>query len=177
MDKLREAAREVVRQHSMECLSDKTVEALREALAEPQVDWKEEAMRLGGLNAKHVGELRKLEAEQAEQELLMITPGGGAFPFAVVGEIEQAEQEPVAWAYMDADGSFMDALNHQHGAYQTPLYTTPPSVEAAVKAMRDKVETIAHNIGEFAGVVGSQEQCDTLNGYVTELFAAIRSMK
>ena len=25
----------------------------------------------------------------------MITPGGGAFPFAVVGEIEQEEQEPV----------------------------------------------------------------------------------
>ena len=41
---------------------------LREALAEPQVDWQEEAMRLGGLNAKHVGELRKLKAEQAEQE-------------------------------------------------------------------------------------------------------------
>ena len=42
--------------------------ALREALAEPQVDWYEEAMRLAGLNAKHVGELRKLEAEQTEQE-------------------------------------------------------------------------------------------------------------
>ena len=26
----------------------------------------------------------------------MITPGGGAFPFAVVGELEQAEQEPMA---------------------------------------------------------------------------------
>ena len=42
--------------------------ALREALSEQQVDWKEEAMRLAGLNAKNVGELRKLEAEQAEQE-------------------------------------------------------------------------------------------------------------
>ena len=80
--------------------SDKAITALREALAESQVDWKEEAMRLGGLNAKHVGELRKLEAEQTEQE-------------------------PVAWAYIDADGSFMDALDKQHGAYQTPLYAAP----------------------------------------------------
>ena len=32
--KLEQAAREVIRQHSMECLSDKTVDALREALAE-----------------------------------------------------------------------------------------------------------------------------------------------
>ena len=30
--KLEQAAREVIRQHSMECLSDKTVDALREAL-------------------------------------------------------------------------------------------------------------------------------------------------
>lgn len=34
MTKLEQAAREVIRQHSMECLSDKTVDALREALAE-----------------------------------------------------------------------------------------------------------------------------------------------
>lgn len=45
----------------------------------------------------------KALAEQAEQEPLMITPGGGTFPFAVVGKFEQAEQrsdsermEPVA---------------------------------------------------------------------------------
>ena len=38
---------------------------------------------------------------------------------------EQAEQEPVAWGYFDADGSFMDALDRQHGAYQTPLYAVP----------------------------------------------------
>ena len=34
MNKLEQAAREVVRQHSMECLSDKAITALREALAE-----------------------------------------------------------------------------------------------------------------------------------------------
>ena len=34
MTKLEQAAREVIRQHSMECLSDKAVDALRKALAE-----------------------------------------------------------------------------------------------------------------------------------------------
>ena len=38
---------------------------------------------------------------------------------------EQAEQAPVAWGYFDADGSFMDALDRQHGSYQTPLYAAP----------------------------------------------------
>lgn len=40
-----------------------------------------------------------------------------------------AEQEPVAWAYIDADGSFMDALDRQHGAYKTPLYAAPVRVQ------------------------------------------------
>ena len=39
--------------------------------------------------------------------------------------VEPVKQEPVAWAYIDADGSFMDALDRQHGAYQTPLYAAP----------------------------------------------------
>jgi hypothetical protein len=42
---------------------------------------------------------------------------------------EPVKQEPVAWAYIDADGSFMDALDRQHGAYQTPLYAAPVSAK------------------------------------------------
>ena len=42
---------------------------------------------------------------------------------------ELEKQEPVAWAYIDADGSFMDALDRQHGAYQTPLYAAPVSAK------------------------------------------------
>ena len=53
--KLEQAAREVIRQYSMECLSDKTVDALREALAEPDI----EEMTLTQIAARH---------EQAEQE-------------------------------------------------------------------------------------------------------------
>ena len=75
---------------------NKAITALREALAEPQVDWKEEAMRLGGLNAKHVGELRKLEAEQAEQE-------------------------PVAW--MNEINGFI--CKEKTRSYHVPLYTVP----------------------------------------------------
>ena len=43
---------------------------------------------------------------------------------------ELEKQEPVAWAYIDADGSFMDALDRQHGAYQTPLYAAPVDAKA-----------------------------------------------
>ena len=38
---------------------------------------------------------------------------------------EPVKQEPIAWACIDADGSFMDALDRKHGAYQTPLYAAP----------------------------------------------------
>ena len=38
---------------------------------------------------------------------------------------EAVKQEPIAWACIDADGSFMDALDRKHGAYQTPLYAAP----------------------------------------------------
>jgi len=44
--------------------------------------------------------------------------------------VSAPKQEPVAWAYFDADGTFMDALDRQHGAYQTPLHAEPVSAEA-----------------------------------------------
>lgn len=46
---------------------------------------------------------------------------------------QQEEQKPVAWGYIDAVGSFIDALSIQHGAYQTPLYTHPAPLEQPVK--------------------------------------------
>lgn len=95
MNKLEQAAREVVRQHSMECLSDKAVDSLREALAE-QAE--------GAIVKTCPDGYGTITTEQAEQEPLMITPGGGAFPFAVVGELEQAEQEPVGEVVMESMG-------------------------------------------------------------------------
>jgi len=44
--------------------------------------------------------------------------------------VQPVKQKPVAWAYFDADGTFMDALDRQHGAYQTPLHAEPVSAEA-----------------------------------------------
>ena len=57
MKKLEQAAREVIRQHSTECLSDNTVDALREALAEQE------------RKAKYDERFERLDKfEQAEQE-------------------------------------------------------------------------------------------------------------
>ena len=53
MSKLEQAAREVIRQHSMECLSDKTVDDLREALDEQ-------------------AECKKCDAKQAQIDRLML---------------------------------------------------------------------------------------------------------
>ena len=85
--KLEEAAREVIRQHSMECLSDKAVGSLREALA-----------------------------EQAEQEPILLSPscaerGCACFDDRVDGEpvtaylapVQPVKQEPVAW--MNTNGA------------------------------------------------------------------------
>ena len=63
MSKLEQAAREIIRQHSMECLSDKTVDALREALAEPDLT-RRVRPRGKSITGIWIDEL----AEQAEQE-------------------------------------------------------------------------------------------------------------
>ena len=75
--------------------TDKALAAIREALAEPELN----------LNCKSV-------------QARLATVWGYV-------KAEPVKQEPVAWAYIDADGSFMDALDRQHGAYQTPLYAAP----------------------------------------------------
>ena len=38
-------------------------------------------------------------------------------------------QQVIAWAYIDVDGKFMDAIDHQHGAYQTPLCKCVPDLD------------------------------------------------
>ena len=56
---------------------------------------------------------------------------------------QMMEKEPVAWGYFDADGSFMDALDRQHGAYQTPLYTTPqPDMNLNCKSVQKRLATV-----------------------------------
>ena len=55
--------------------------------------------------------------------------------------VEQKNMKPVAWGYFDADGSFMDALDHQHGAYQTPLYAAPqPTQKVSESVTNQEVE-------------------------------------
>ena len=60
---------------------------------------------------------------------------------------EPVKQEPVAWAYIDADGSFMDALDRQHGAYQTPLYAAPVSAKREwVDLTDDEIDLIEQQV-------------------------------
>jgi len=61
--------------------------------------------------------------------------------------VEPVKQEPVAWAYIDADGSFMDALDRQHGAYQTPLYAAPVSAKREwVDLTDDEIDLIEQQV-------------------------------
>jgi len=61
--------------------------------------------------------------------------------------VEPVKQEPVAWAYFDADGTFMDALDRQHGAYQTPLYAAPVSAKREwVDLTDDEIDLIEQQV-------------------------------
>ena len=53
--------------------------------------------------------------------------------------LSQPEQEPVAWLYEFWVDSGYKGLNFKPQKYadNTPLYTAPPSIEAAVKAERE----------------------------------------
>ena len=90
---------------------------------------------------------------------------------------ELEKQEPVAWAYIDADGSFMDALDRQHGAYQTPLYAAP--VDA--KAIRGEALEEAAKVAESVVAKQSKHINDGkpfyANMYWEEIAAAIRGLK
>ena len=70
---------------------------------------------------------RNAATQQAEREPLMITPGGGAFPFAVVGEIEQVEQESVATVAINNWGEFkvirVALPEGKHDLYAAPVRT------------------------------------------------------
>ena len=119
--KLEQAAREVIRQHSMECLSDKTVDALREALAEQaEQEPVAEALRLSEEAieyARQGGKIgsgiygKALAAIRSAKEPQITTPDvcgevcvraklcygcGKALDEANAKFTEQAEQEPVA---------------------------------------------------------------------------------
>ena len=83
------------------------------------------SFRQSAASVEAITALREALAEQAEQEPLMITPGGGAFPFAVVGDIEQAEQKPVAVVGFDTQSwrNLVDALTKLPDG--TKLYAAP----------------------------------------------------
>jgi hypothetical protein len=92
---------------------------VREALAEP--DWYEEAMRLGGLNAKHVGELKQLRAEPVKHEV---------------------NQEPVG-EMIDKNGYKGAAWYCEPPITGTKLYAAPIDAKAIREAVRAEAFTEA----------------------------------
>ena len=85
MNKLEQAAREVIRQHSMECLSDKAVDSLREALAEQT---EQEPVE------QHTDRywLHEINNARADGYGRGYTAGKSAAP-------QPVKQEPVAWKH------------------------------------------------------------------------------
>ena len=82
---------------------------------------------------------------------------------------EQDKQEPVAWMAKDSEGKHYFRLIKPADTYPVqPLYTTPPSVEAAIEATKAKYEK------KFDEVFG--ELIEKIKGGMSAA-AAIRSMK
>ena len=74
--------------------------------------------------------------------------------------VQPNKQEPVMWAYVDANDSFIDALNRQHGAYQTPLYAAPVDAKA-IRA--EALEEAAKHLAE-SGLIGSNDCAAAIRG-------------
>lgn len=112
-----------------------------------------------------------LEEALAEQDSGSVCARCGGIVYDPV--IEQTEQKPVAWGCFDADGSFMDALDKQHGAYQTPLYASPISNQTRDKSSpveplgnseqldRDEIIKLARELVQRYGVRMCDEHGDT----------------
>ena len=62
--------------------------------------------------------------------------------------LSQPEQEPVAWLYEFWVDSGYKGLNFKPQKYadNTPLYTAPPSIEAAVKAEREACAKVCEEL-------------------------------
>ncbi|WP_396190736.1 hypothetical protein [Flavobacterium sp.] len=150
------------------------MDALREALARPQDVSKQfhewAITEHENIKAQPQGEWVDL----TDDEVIALEREVGCFAIGQLGAVLAKfkekntppvvqQGEPVAWGYFDADGSFMDAVGWQHGAYQTPLYTTSPSVESNdyvlcevqqewyVKGWKDAAEKAAKVVDDLSG--------------------------
>jgi hypothetical protein len=127
--------------------------ALREALAQPQ----ENTARCSGCSKT--------------------AKDGWALYCVECWEKAQPQGEPVAWGWRDPDGYISDCIcpeehDRIEGDYTVPLYTTPPSVEAAIEATLEKAAKVCEE-PEFYYRTSKLQRTKTAQ----ECAAAIRSMK
>ncbi len=121
-------------------------EALRQALAQPEQEWDSRHPKAQAL----IGERSRLRIELGLVEQLVDDPHfettptdmehWGSLHDKLKEALTQPEQEPAAWMFeFYADRGFLRLdFEPQRSAYNIPLYTAPPSIEAAVLAEREE---------------------------------------
>ena len=126
MTKLEQAAREVVRQHSMECLSDKAITALREALAEQA----EQEPVAWGMKASN-GAFFTITPEEHDNN------GEGLHNIPLyAAPVQSVSAKPLCWAHWKSpdyaeDPAFLVTVTEKPTGWQTqsanwfPLYAAP----------------------------------------------------
>ena len=94
-------------------------------------------------------------------------------------------QQVIAWAYIDVDGKFMDALDHQHGAYQTPLCKCVPDLDQILHDPENQPSqygTVPMDYPEKAAAKAARQMKDTIvdiiktSNTLSEAFNAIAAL-
>ena len=107
---------------------EKALAVIREELAEP--DWKEEAMRLAGLNAKHVGEIKQLKSEPVCEHGV----DDGACKECYMEAVAEPDMNlncksvqarlATVWGYVKAEQQKPMAIIEKEAGFETEVYAT-----------------------------------------------------
>ena len=128
--KLEQAAREVVRQHSMECLSDKAVDALREALSE-QAEQEPVLCVECGQPVMHIGNKCYACCQKATKEL--------EDALKASAPVKQAEQEPVKRKWVEPSDELLNDILMRYA--KTELYRDDFGAFRAVLKLAKELNT------------------------------------
>jgi len=128
----------------------KAITALREALAQPQESDIEHYRAIKKRNVEVVA----LETAQPQDMKECRHCGWLCKPNdapSKKGYVLTQPQEPVAWGWRDPDGFISDCIcpdehDRIEGDYTVPLYTAPPSVEAAIEATKEKAAKVCEEL-------------------------------
>ena len=86
--------------------------------------------------------------------------------------LAQPEQEPIAWMVYSLDGKSVCVTDHPEDFTAThkalPLYTTPPSLEAAVLAEREACAEVCENLIKYGEISETQKLYNKAYSYCIE---------